>query len=70
MPTGDQIPLASIATLDFQRNYVRIQRINGLRTLSVFGDVHASQVSSTEILNQFKKDLAPELKKEIPRTAF
>ncbi len=55
LPTGDQIPLASIATLDFQRNYVRIQRINGLRTLSVFGDVHASQVSSTEILNQFKK---------------
>ncbi|OCH04318.1 efflux RND transporter permease subunit [Aliivibrio fischeri] len=70
LPTGDQIPLASIATLDFQRNYVRIQRINGLRTLSVFGDVHASQVSSTEILNQFKKDLAPELKKKYPGLRF
>ena len=70
LPTGGQIPLASVATLDFQRNYVRIQRINGLRTLSVFGDVHASQVSSTEVLNQFRKELAPELQKKYPSLRF
>lgn len=70
MPDGSQIPLASIATLDFQRNYVRIQRINGLRTLSVFGDVHASQVSSSEILAQFRSELAPELQKKYPSLRF
>lgn len=70
MSDGKQIPLASVATLTSQRNYVRIQRINGLRTLSVFGDVHASQISSTELLAQFKKELAPELQKKYPTLRF
>ncbi|MGF1762386.1 efflux RND transporter permease subunit [Aliivibrio kagoshimensis] len=70
MPNGSQIPLASLATLTPQRNYVRIQRVNGVRTLSVFGDVHASQISSTEILNQFKKDLVPTLQQRYPTLRF
>ncbi len=70
LPSGAQIPLAAIADLDFQRNYVRIQRINGLRTLSVFGDVYAAQISSTEILSQFKKDMVPQLKQKYPGLRF
>lgn len=67
---GAQIPLGSIATLDFQRNYVRIQRIDGLRTISVYGDVDNSKASSTEILNQFVKDEVPVLLAKYPGLRF
>ncbi|GAM62548.1 cation/multidrug efflux pump [Vibrio ishigakensis] len=67
---GAQIPLASIATFDFQRNYVRIERVNGLRTVSVFADVDNSKASSGEILNTFMKRELPELKSKYPGLRF
>ncbi|MGF1870861.1 efflux RND transporter permease subunit [Photobacterium indicum] len=67
---GSQIPLASISTLEYQRNYVRIQRVNGLRTLSVFADLESSKVSSTEILKAFRNDLMPQLKLKYPNLRF
>ncbi|MGF1888899.1 efflux RND transporter permease subunit [Photobacterium profundum] len=67
---GSQIPLASISILEYQRNYVRIQRVNGLRTLSVFADLESSKVSSTEILKAFRNDLMPQLKLKYPNLRF
>ncbi|MFC5076624.1 Toluene efflux pump membrane transporter TtgB [Vibrio thalassae] len=67
---GSQIPLASVATLDFQRNYVRIQRVDGLRTVSVFGDVDASKASSTDIIGQFRAEEVSKLQQEYPGLRF
>ncbi|MDF4897535.1 efflux RND transporter permease subunit, partial [Vibrio parahaemolyticus] len=65
-----QIPLATIATLDFQRNYVRIQRIDGLRTVSVFGDIDNTKANSTAIIRQFQQDEAPKLMQKYPGLRF
>lgn len=70
MADGSQIPLATIATLDFQRNYVRIQRIDGLRTISVFGDVDNTQANSTAIIRQFQQQEAPKLMQKYPGLRF
>ncbi|MGR5252698.1 efflux RND transporter permease subunit [Vibrio astriarenae] len=70
MANGSQIPLATVATLDFQRNYVRIQRIDGLRTVSVFGDIDNSKASSSEIIRQFQRDEAPILLAKYPGLRF
>ncbi|MGD8112131.1 efflux RND transporter permease subunit [Vibrio sp. TRT 17S01] len=70
LPDGTQIPLATLATLEFQRNYVRIQRINGLRTISVFGDTDNTKVSSSAVIAQFQKQEAPELMKKYPGLRF
>ncbi|MGF1722101.1 efflux RND transporter permease subunit [Vibrio kyushuensis] len=70
LPDGSQVPLATIATLDFQRNYVRIQRIDGLRTVSVFGDIDGHKVSSSAIVAQFRKELAPTLLDKYPGLRF
>ncbi|MDV7105819.1 efflux RND transporter permease subunit [Vibrio sp. TH_r3] len=70
MNDGSQIPLATLATLDFQRNYVRIQRIDGLRTISVYGDVDNSIVSSASIINQFQTEEAPRLSQKYPGLRF
>ncbi|SEF71997.1 efflux RND transporter permease subunit [Vibrio hangzhouensis] len=67
---GSQVPLAAVATLDFQRNYVRIQRVDGLRTVSVFGDVDNAKASSSEIINKFQTEEAPKLKRAYPGLRF
>lgn len=70
MSDGSQLPLASIATLQFQRNYVRIQRVDGLRTISVFGDIENSKASSSAIIAQFQRDEAPRLIAKYPGLRF
>ncbi|KLV02423.1 acriflavin resistance protein [Photobacterium aquae] len=67
---GSQIPLASVAVLEHQRNYVRIQRINGMRTLSVYADLQESVISSTEVLRQFRSELMPRLLANYPGLRF
>ncbi|TKE96396.1 efflux RND transporter permease subunit [Vibrio kanaloae] len=67
---GSQIPLAALATLDFQRNYVRIQRIDGLRTISIFGDIDNKKAGSSAILAQFQKEEAAKLIQKYPGLRF
>ncbi|MEL7292175.1 MAG: efflux RND transporter permease subunit [Pseudomonadota bacterium] len=69
LPDGSQL-LATIATLDFQRNYVRIQRIDGLRTISVFGDTDNTRANSTAIIAQFQSQEAPKLMAKYPGLRF
>ena len=70
LPDGTQIPLASVATLDFSRNFVRLQRIDGQRTLSVYGDLDQSKASTREVLGLLKQQLVPELKGKYPGLIF
>ncbi|CAM2809877.1 efflux RND transporter permease subunit [Vibrio rarus] len=66
MPDGAQIPLATIASFEFQRNYVRIQRINGMRTVAVFSDLDTAKASSGEIINKFRTQELPKLQQKYP----
>ncbi|WP_407332099.1 efflux RND transporter permease subunit [Enterovibrio sp. 27052020O] len=66
LPDGSLIPLSTVAELNYQRNYVRIQRIDGLRTLSVFGDVVQSQVSIGDVLARLKEEVVPGLETQYP----
>lgn len=67
---GSQIPLASLANFEFKRNYVRINRIDGLRSLSIYGDIDNSKISSFEIINDFKLNLMPKFLEEYPELRF
>lgn len=67
---GSQVPLATIATMEYQRNFVRIQRINGVRTLTVTGDVDQRKASATQINNKLRRELLPELEKKFPGIRF
>jgi len=70
LSNGNQIPLGTLATLDFQRNFVRVQRIDGLRTISVYGDTDNAKVSSTAIISQFQQEEAAKLKQKYPGLRF
>jgi multidrug efflux pump subunit AcrB len=67
---GSQIPLASLAKFEFSRSYVRINRIDGLRSLSIYGDIDNRKISSFEIINDFKLNLMPELLNKYPELRF
>ena len=61
---GQQIPLSAIAFLESDRSYVRIQRIDSQRTVTVMADVDNSKVNGNEIVSNMRRDYIPELQKQ------
>lgn len=66
LANGSHVPLSMVATIEYQRNFVRIQRIDGFRTVTVSADLNQSVISSNELLEQFKKVELPKLRKDYP----
>jgi multidrug efflux pump subunit AcrB len=51
-PQGMEVPLISVADIDFGPGYAVIQRTDGMRRVSVTADVNAERANSNEILNE------------------
>lgn len=66
MPNGNQLPLSAIADLDFTRSFVRISRVNGLRTVTVMAEVDNKVANTTEVLQKVRQQFIPQLQKEFP----
>ncbi|WP_028116914.1 efflux RND transporter permease subunit [Ferrimonas senticii] len=63
---GQQIPLASVARLEFQRGFVRIQRIDGMRTVTVMANVDNRYANAAEVRAQMRAEFAAVLKRDYP----
>jgi multidrug efflux pump subunit AcrB len=63
---GQQIPLSAIATLQSDRSYVRIQRIDSQRTVTVMADIDNKKANGNEIINDMKRDYVPQLQQIFP----
>ncbi|WP_028114174.1 efflux RND transporter permease subunit [Ferrimonas kyonanensis] len=63
---GSQIPLAAVANIEFQRSFVRIQRIDGLRTITVMGNIDNSKANAAQVLTQLRQEFWPEVKQHNP----
>ncbi|WP_394133054.1 efflux RND transporter permease subunit [Shewanella maritima] len=63
---GSQLPLSAVANLEFQRSYVRIQRIDGLRTITVMADVDNRIANSTETNAKIRQEWVPLIKAQFP----
>jgi multidrug efflux pump subunit AcrB len=59
LPEGQQLPLSSIAYLNSERSFVRIQRIGSQRTVTVMADIDNSKANGTEIVNNMRTDFMP-----------
>ena len=70
LPDGTRIPLATLVHFESQREYVRIQRKSGQRTLSVFADLDAKKITSGDIWSQFNQSIKPALKEKYPNLRF
>ena len=63
---GKQIPLSAIASLESARSYVRIQRINSQRTITVMADVDNSKANGSEVVSNMRRDYIPQLQEQFP----
>lgn len=63
---GKRVPLSVVADLAFDRGFSRINRVNGLRTVTVQGDVDVRFANAGEILGKAKTEFFPQLIKKYP----
>ncbi len=63
---GSQVPLSAVATFSHNRGYARINRVDGLRTVTVRGDLDTDLTNANEIIKDTSKRFFPELKKRYP----
>lgn len=54
MPDGGQVPLNAVATLERGRGLARINRVNGVRTVTVQGDIDTRRANTAEVLNDLR----------------
>lgn len=61
-----QIPLSALATFSSARSFVRIQRIDAQRTVTVMADVDTSKANGSEIIANMRANYLPQLLKQFP----
>jgi len=66
LANGEQLPLSAIAKLEHQRSYVRIQRINSQRSVTVMADVDNRRGNATETLAKIQSDWLPQATEDYP----
>ncbi len=66
MQGGALVPLSAIATVRHGRGYARIIRVDGIRTVTVQGDVDMRIANANAIISDMKKSFFPAFKKRHP----
>jgi len=67
---GDQVPLSAITTVEMERGYSKISRIDGLRTVTVSGDVDTRFANAQQVINSTNLDFIPQLKSTYPNVSI
>ncbi len=66
LPDGKQAPLGSVAEITESRGYARIASVDGMRTVTIQGDVDARITNTSQIMTRLKHTLMPEFKHRYP----
>ncbi len=60
-PSGDEVPFASVAEVEFGKGYSRISRLNRERTVTVSADLNPELVEPQEVIRNLRENFIPEL---------
>ncbi|MHA1164730.1 MAG: efflux RND transporter permease subunit [Alphaproteobacteria bacterium] len=63
-PAGDRVPLSEIVTIREQTGFSVIQRVDGLRTVAITGDIDEKISSLPNVLAKLEEKVLPELKEK------
>ncbi len=66
LPTGEQAPLASVAEVHQDAGWSRIARVDGLRTVTVRGELDVRRANTANLLGLFQREFLPELQLRYP----
>jgi HAE1 family hydrophobic/amphiphilic exporter-1 len=64
--SGDLVPITTVVTIEQARGYSRIQRINGIRTVTVQGDLDTRLANAREIIAHTRSTFLPGLEERYP----
>jgi len=67
---GSLVPLSAVATIIPKRDYSRIYRVNGLRTVTLQASLDTSKANAREVMTMLSKKLFPELIQRYPDVKF
>ncbi|WED24865.1 efflux RND transporter permease subunit [Vibrio sp. JC009] len=67
---GTLVPLSGIATFEEKQTFSRINRINGVSTVTVQGNINTRTANAREIMQQFHKEFVPASEKKFPDVRF
>lgn len=65
-PSGDVVPLASVANISYGYTRDTITRIDNKRAVYLAADVDKSQLSATELVNDLREGIAVRLERQYP----
>ncbi|MCG8634462.1 MAG: efflux RND transporter permease subunit, partial [Desulfobacterales bacterium] len=64
--SGDRVPLSSVAEVTQDRGYAGIRRVDGIRTVTITGDLDTTLGNAADIIGDTRAKFLPELKKDFP----
>ncbi|PJC85398.1 AcrB/AcrD/AcrF family protein [Vibrio sp. HA2012] len=67
---GRLIPLSTVADFGQKRTFSRINRINGLNTVTVQGNINTEIANARDIMQQFYQEFVPESRQRFPDVSF
>ncbi len=68
--SGHLVPLSTVAETEEARGYSRIQRVDGVRTITVTGDLDARKGNAQEIIGHTQANFLPQLIQKYPEVRF
>ncbi|HOV60460.1 MAG TPA: efflux RND transporter permease subunit [Candidatus Hydrogenedentes bacterium] len=69
-PQGQEVPLLSVADIEFGPGYASINRTDGLRRVAVTSEVNYAISSPSEIMRDLEEHFMPQLRKQYPGLYF
>jgi len=69
LPNGEFVPIHEVATIESGRGWSRIARVDGMRTVTVRGDLDSRVLKANPLINKFKSEFLPALAKKYPNVA-
>jgi len=65
-PKGERVPLTAVASVSRSRGYAGIRRVEGIRTVTVTGDMDTTLANVSDVIADTKLRFLPELKNKFP----
>lgn len=66
LPNGDSVPISEVATLEAQRSWSRIGRMDGQRAINVLANADSTRTNTMGVLRNLRRDLLNDLEREHP----
>jgi multidrug efflux pump subunit AcrB len=66
LPSGEQVPLGTVAQVEEGQGWSRIARVDGRRTVTVRGELDTRQANTVNLLARMQKEFLPGLKERFP----